>query len=61
MTILVTGAAGFIGMHVADRLMAQGHAVAAALALHLCFLLCAVAAGAIAWATPSWSSSRLPD
>jgi len=27
MTILVTGAAGFIGMHVADRLMAQGHAV----------------------------------
>ncbi|WP_422192216.1 lysylphosphatidylglycerol synthase domain-containing protein [Aquabacterium sp.] len=41
--------------------LAQGHAVAAALALHLCFLLCAVAAGAIAWATPSWSSSRLPD
>ncbi|MCP1468349.1 UDP-glucuronate 4-epimerase [Sphingobium sp. OAS761] len=27
MTILVTGAAGFIGMHVADRLMAQGRAV----------------------------------
>ena len=27
MTILVTGAAGFIGMHVADRLMGQGHAV----------------------------------
>ncbi len=27
MTILITGAAGFIGMHVADRLMAQGHAV----------------------------------
>ena len=27
MTILVTGAAGFIGMAVADRLMAQGHAV----------------------------------
>ncbi|BBF67975.1 NAD-dependent epimerase/dehydratase family protein [Sphingobium sp. 3R8] len=27
MTILVTGAAGFIGMHVADRLLAQGHAV----------------------------------
>lgn len=27
MTILVTGAAGFIGMHLADRLMAQGHAV----------------------------------
>lgn len=41
--------------------LAQGHAVAAALALHLCFLLCAVAAGAIAWATPSWSSPRLPD
>ena len=38
-----------------------GHAVAAALALHLCFLLCAVAAGAIAWATPSWTSPRLPD
>ncbi len=41
--------------------LAQGHAVAAALALHLCFLLCAVAAGALAWATPSWSSPRLPD
>jgi len=27
MTILVTGAAGFIGMHVADRLLAQGRAV----------------------------------
>lgn len=27
MTILVTGVAGFIGMAVADRLMAQGHAV----------------------------------
>lgn len=27
MTILVTGAAGFIGMHVADRLMADGRAV----------------------------------
>ncbi len=27
MTILVTGVAGFIGMHVADRLMADGHAV----------------------------------
>eukprot|EP00456_Euglypha_rotunda_P072487 TRINITY_DN65624_c0_g1_i1.p2 TRINITY_DN65624_c0_g1~~TRINITY_DN65624_c0_g1_i1.p2 ORF type:complete len:168 (+),score=49.34 TRINITY_DN65624_c0_g1_i1:307-810(+) len=27
MTILITGAAGFIGMHVADRLLAQGHAV----------------------------------
>lgn len=27
MTILVTGAAGFIGMHVADRLLGQGHAV----------------------------------
>lgn len=38
-----------------------GHAVAAALALHLCFLLCAVAAGALAWATPSWTSPRLPD
>ncbi|RRS04020.1 UPF0104 family protein [Aquabacterium soli] len=36
-------------------------AVPAALALHLCFLLCAVAAGAIAWATPSWTSPRLPD
>lgn len=38
-----------------------GQAVPAALALHLCFLLCAVAAGAIAWATPSWTSPRLPD
>lgn len=27
MTILVTGAAGFIGMHVADRLLAEGRAV----------------------------------
>ncbi|QGP77879.1 NAD-dependent epimerase/dehydratase family protein [Sphingobium sp. CAP-1] len=27
MTILVTGVAGFIGMQVADRLLAQGHAV----------------------------------
>ncbi|MET0249997.1 MAG: NAD-dependent epimerase/dehydratase family protein [Sphingobium sp.] len=27
MTILVTGAAGFIGMHVADRLLSQGRAV----------------------------------
>ena len=27
MTILVTGAAGFIGMAVADRLLAQGRAV----------------------------------
>ena len=26
-TVLVTGAAGFIGMHVADRLLAAGHAV----------------------------------
>ena len=38
-----------------------GQVVPAALALHLCFLLCAVAAGAIAWATPSWTSPRLPD
>ena len=38
-----------------------GHAVPAALALHLCFLLCAVVAGAIAWATPSWTAPRLPD
>lgn len=27
MTILITGAAGFIGMHVADRLLSRGHAV----------------------------------
>ena len=27
MTILVTGAAGFIGMHVAARLLADGHEV----------------------------------
>ena len=27
MTILITGVAGFIGMHVADQLLAQGHAV----------------------------------
>jgi hypothetical protein len=36
-------------------------AVPAALALHLCFLLCAVLAGAVAWATPAWSTPRLPD
>lgn len=36
-------------------------AVPAALALHLCFLVCAVLAGVLAWATPSWSTPRLPD
>lgn len=36
-------------------------AVPAALALHLCFLVCAVFAGALAWATPGWSTPRLPD
>jgi Lysylphosphatidylglycerol synthase TM region len=38
--------------------------VPAAIALHLCFLLCAVVAGLLAWATPSWSTpqtSRHPD
>jgi Lysylphosphatidylglycerol synthase TM region len=38
--------------------------VPAALALHLCFLLCAVVAGLMAWATPSWSAqqtARHPD
>ena len=29
MRVLVTGAAGFIGSHVADRLLADGHAVTA--------------------------------
>ncbi len=35
--------------------------VPAALALHLCFLLCAVTAGLVAWITPSWSTPHLPD
>lgn len=35
--------------------------VPAALALHLCFLLCAVTAGLLAWITPSWSTPHLPD
>lgn len=39
-------------------MLARG--VAAALALHVCFLLCAVVAGAVAWAMPSAPTSRLP-
>lgn len=41
-----------------SAMLARG--VPAALALHLCFLLCAVVAGAVAWATPSWATPRLP-
>ena len=40
---------------------ALAQAVTAGLALHVCLLLCAVAAGAVAWATPSWTTTRLPD
>lgn len=34
--------------------------VPAALALHLCLLLCSVLAGTLAWLTPSWVTPRLP-
>jgi uncharacterized membrane protein YbhN (UPF0104 family) len=52
--------AGF-ALHATAAQPVAATVVPAALALHLCFLLCAVTAGLIAWATPAWSTPHLPD
>lgn len=48
-------------LHAGTASQAASAIVPAALALHLCFLLCAVTAGLLAWLTPAWSTPHLPD